>query len=154
MRATGCLLLACALAACGCVERKMMIRSEPEGAPVWVNETYAGTTPLEYKFAFYGVHGIRVGPVRDEKDRLLFQEAHVNYEADGPWYETFPIDFFFEVIWPGTLTDTHLVPDIKLPLAPAATKEANPAEVQALRDRAEAFRKRALEPVPDEPLGK
>jgi hypothetical protein len=152
MKATALAMIACAvMAACGCVERKMMIRSEPEGAPVWVNEACAGTTPLEYPFAFYGTSGIRVGPLRDPQDRLLFKEAQVTYKADAPWYETFPIDFFFEVLWPGTLTDVHQVPEVKLQPAPPAEAKANPQEVQDLIKRAENFRTRALEPVPDEP---
>jgi len=153
MKVRALLMLVCAAAACGCVERKMMIRSEPAGAPVWVNDAYAGTTPLEYRFAFYGTSGIRVGPVRDAQDKLLFQEAQVNYEADAPWYETFPIDFFFEVLWPGKLTDVHEVPEVKLPAAPPTEAQVPPPQVQALIKRGEDFRKRALAPVPDDPLG-
>ena len=51
----------------GCVERKMYIRSEPGGAPVWLDETYAGVTPLEHPFVHYGVRRVRVGPLRDEQ---------------------------------------------------------------------------------------
>ncbi len=152
MKVRALLMLVCAAAACGCVERKMMIRSEPEGAPVWVNDAYAGTTPLEHHFAFYGTSGIRVGPIRDAEDRLLFQEAKTEYDAAAPWYETFPIDFFAEVLWPGTLTDVHEVPEVKLPPAPPAAEQVDPEQVQSLLKRGEDFRQRALEPVPDDAL--
>jgi hypothetical protein len=110
-------------------------------------------TPLEYPFAFYGTSSIRVGPVRDARDRLVFQESRVTYEADAPWFETFPIDFFFEVLYPGTMTDAHEVPEITLPPAKPVAQEVDPQEVQELIERGTEFRKRALEPVPDDPLG-
>ena len=153
MKIRALLVLMCAAAACGCVERKMMIRSEPEGAPVWVNEAYAGVTPLEHHFSFYGTYGIRVGPIRDAQDRLLFQEAQVRYDAEAPWYETIPIDFFAEVLWPGTLQDVHEVPGIKLPAAPPVAEQIDPAKVQSLLKRGQEFRQKALEPVPDDPAG-
>lgn len=145
-------LLGVALA-CGCVERTMVIRSDPPGAPVWVNEDYAGTTPLVHPFAFYGTSSVRVGPVRDEKDNLLYHETQVLYDAEAPWYETIPIDFLAEVLYPGTLKDVHEVPEIKLPAAKPAEAEVDEQQVQQVLQKAEQFRERALEPVPDTPSG-
>ncbi len=153
MKIRALLVLMCAAAACGCVERKLMIRSEPEGAPVWVNEAYAGVTPLEYHFAFYGTNGIRVGPIRDAQDKLLYHEVQTRYAARAPWYEIIPIDFFVEVLWPFTVTDVHEVPEIKLPPAPPVPEQVDPAQVKSLMERGEEFRQKALEPVPDDPAG-
>ena len=148
-------MLVCGVAAaCGCVERKMVIRSDPPGAPVWINEAYAGTTPVEHPFAFYGVNGIRVGPIRDSQDRLVYDEAVVRYETKAPWYETFPIDFFFEVLDPHTLTDVHMVPEITLPRATPPAEQMDEQKMKEVLDKGTEFRKRALQPVPDEPLTK
>jgi len=152
MRVSVLLLLLGAAVACGCVERRMVIRSRPAGAPVWVNEAYAGVTPLEHPFAHYGVSSIRVGPVRDAEDRLLFHEAQVLYEAEAPWFEKFPIDFFFEVLYPGTMTDVHEVPEVELVPAKELTEEEVAPRVESVLKSAEEFRRRALEPVPDAPL--
>lgn len=155
MSARALLLLVCGVAAaCGCVERKMLIRSDPPGAPVWVNETYAGITPVEFPFVFYGVNGIRVGPMRDKQDRLVWEETSVLFAAKQPWYEGFPIDFFFEVLYPFTRTDVQTVPEIKLLPAKPPEEKVDEERMKALHDKATEFRKRALQPVPEEPVTK
>ena len=133
----------------GCVERKILIRSEPPGAPVWVDEQSAGVAPAEYKFQHYGVRRIRVGPVRDEQDRVRYLPVEREQAMDAPWYETFPvIDFFTEVIVPWTVVDEHLY---AVTLKPATGQEQLYGIENAKRIRAEgeAFRTKALAPVPE-----
>ncbi len=132
---------------CGCVERTLLIESKPAGAPVWVNEHYVGVTPLEHSFAHYGVNGIRVGPVRNERDEVQYLSRQLSYDADAPWYQTFPLDFVFEVLYPGTLRDVHRVPFVELP--PAGKPTYDEADMQQLLERAEDYRSRSLQPVPD-----
>ncbi len=148
-RGTSALLASlAALALWGCVERKMLIRSEPPGAPVYVDEQYVGETPLDHPFAHYGVRRIRVGPLRDAADRLSYREQEQVAEFRAPWYETFPIDFVFEVLYPLRIVDEHPVPTFVL--EPAAPDEV-PADVRVeqIRQRAERFRDRALRAVPE-----
>ncbi|MHC5034064.1 MAG: PEGA domain-containing protein [Planctomycetota bacterium] len=137
------------LALAGCVERKMLIRSEPTGAPVWVDEEYVGLTPLDHSFSHYGLRRIRVGPIRDEADRLRYLEDEIEWEFEPPWYETFPIDFLAEVVYPGQIRDEHAVPAFVLSPAPEATQRAGEEEVRQIRARARAFRDRALRSIPE-----
>jgi len=135
--------------AAGCVERTMMIRSEPPGAPVWVDEQYAGTTPLEYSFAHYGTRGLRVGPIRDEKDKARYAAQDQLVKVEAPWYETFPIDIVAEVLWPGRIEDRHEVPVFELQSPAAAPESYGDESTQELLDAAGKFRERALAPVPE-----
>lgn len=148
-RIASLMAVTCLILAAGCVERTMMIRSEPSGAPVWVDEEYAGTTPLDYSFAHYGTRGVRVGPVRDERGKALYAPQQKLVELRAPWYETFPIDFFAEVLWPGRLEDRHEVPVFELEPPLAAAEEYGDQKAQELLDAANEFREQALAPVPD-----
>lgn len=141
-----------ALLSTGCVERRMIIRSEPALADVYVDHEYVGQTPLDLEFAHYGTRHIRVGPVRQIErtedgelisDSLLYEEKSIEVAIEAPWYETFPIDFFAEVLWPGTLYDRHEIPLFKL--EPALQTESRTDEERA-RESAES-RRRAEEEV-------
>lgn len=127
----------------GCVERKMVIRSDPPGAPAWVDEEPAGATPLEYPFHHYGHRKVRVGPIRDENDAVAYREKEEVLHVRAPWFQTFPIDFFFEVLWPGKLVDEHVV---TITLQPASEEEGLYGEQRAeeVLERAEQFRDEAL----------
>ncbi len=142
-------VILCLALAAGCVERTMMIRSEPPGAPVWVDEEYAGTTPLDYSFAHYGTRGVRVGPIRDEtgKARYAPQERLVRLRA--PWYQVFPVDFFAEVLWPGRIHDRHEVPVFELQPPPDPVELYGEGATEKLLEAGEEFRSRALDPAPD-----
>jgi len=157
----------------GCVERKMFIRSDPLGAPVWVDEkpvlqselseqkapfgtkpapgakTLMATTPIEYPFKHYGIRRVRVGPIRDESDKVVYLAAEREVEIAPPWYQKYPIDFFVEVLWPWTLVDAHEI-EIQLtrPSPPSAQSEEERAE--AVVKEAEEFRQQALQPTPEE----
>jgi len=139
------------LAAAGCVERKMVIRSEPPGAPVWIDEQYAGTTPLEYPFSFYGARRVRVGPMCDENDRVTHEEKEGVWELEPPWYQKFPVDFFFEVLSPKKLVDVHELPVFVLPPMPAQPTRAGAEAVDEVRAQGRAFRDRALLSIPESP---
>jgi PEGA domain-containing protein len=132
------LLIISILAAAGCVERTLVIRSDPIGAPVYVNGEPAGNTPLRHEFITYGVYSIEVGPLRDEKGMLLHESAEREVPVRAPWYQIIPLDFFAEVLWPGTLEDVHHVPLFKLKKASDA-EAGRDAALKAL-DRAKTFR--------------
>ena len=164
---TGVLL---AVVAGGCVERKMLIRSDPPGTPVWVDErpvllselseedvpfgtspepgseSVRATTPLEYPFEHYGVRRVRVGAVRDGEGKALFVATEREVVIEPPWYQWFPIDFFVEVVWPFTVVDTH---EIMIELEPAEPPPPTAVVERALEvsKEAERFREKALQPV-------
>ena len=69
----------------GCVERRILITSEPSGAAVTLNDVDVGLTPLEVDFTYYGVYDVQLRKAGFEP---LLTEA----EAAAPWYETPGID--------------------------------------------------------------
>ncbi len=154
MRTSACTtvaVLACVVVTMGCVERRMLIRSVPTGAPVWIDEQPAGATPLDLPFAHYGARRIRVGPLRDENDKRTHAEMERVVEVEPPWYEKWPIDFFAEVLYPGRLVDEHSVPPFVLPTVEIAP--ADEGRVERLRADADAFRERALGTIPERAPG-
>ncbi len=136
--------------ASGCVERKIWVRSEPVGAPVWVDEEKLDDpTPVSCAFGHYGRRRIRVGPIRDDAGRILYVATEREVEIKPPWYERFPLDFFFEALWPWTLVDEHEI-EIRLKAPselPQLFGEERAAEI--VRE-AEAFRHKALTATPEE----
>ena len=154
---------------CGCVERKMLIRSSPSGAPVWVDEKPAGTTPVDYSFVHYGLRRIRVGPIRekvmlepseeseagsgarapgDEKGRILYRAAEGEVEIKPPWYQRFPVDFFYEVLYPGLLVDEQLVELTLKPVSDLPERFTRERAEEIVKE-AEEFRNEALTPPPE-----
>lgn len=67
----------------GCVERRIMITSEPTDALVYLNDLEVGRTPLEVDFTYFGVYDIRI---RKEG----YEPLVTSREAEAPFYE-----------WPG-----------------------------------------------------
>jgi len=153
MGKTGFVLLAAfglaAVLTTGCVERYMVIRSEPAGAPVWVDEVRIGQTPLTHPFHHYGTRRVRVGPVRDEGGAIAYGEAERLVEISPPWYEKFPLDFFSEVLYPWTLLDEHTV---EFELLPPSEQGEHYGEERAreVLKQAEELRQEGLSPVPEE----
>ncbi|NCY03200.1 MAG: PEGA domain-containing protein [Planctomycetia bacterium] len=81
----GCLLVAVLLvAATGCVQRRMTIRSNPPGALVYVDDYQIGTTPVSTDFIYYGTRKIRL--VKDGYETLTVRQPF-----PIPWYEVFPL---------------------------------------------------------------
>jgi len=71
----------------GCVQRRMLIRSQPEGAMVTIDRQAIGQTPVSVPFTYYGTREIQL-----EKDG--YQTIQVRQRLRPPWYEVFPISFF------------------------------------------------------------
>jgi hypothetical protein len=153
----------------GCVERKLIIRTEPSGAPVFVDQQYVGRTgphgKLDLPFIYYGTREVRVGPIRqvqrDEEgeiisDSLLYHEQTRAVEVDRPWYQRFPVDFFAEVLWPATIRDYREVDVFALESAAMEedmTTQERAEQARELRSQAEEtlgraslYRENALRP--------
>ncbi|MEM8836121.1 MAG: PEGA domain-containing protein [Planctomycetota bacterium] len=73
----------CALAMVGCVDRRILITSEPSGARVLLNDVDVGVTPAEVNFTYYGVYDVRL---RKEG----YEPLRTTAEAAAPWHE-YPI---------------------------------------------------------------
>ena len=120
--------VATSLANAGCVERKMIVRSDPPGAAVYVDGERKGvTTPdgLEVGFESYGT---RTVVVRGEGYVPLVRQA----ELEVPWYQVFPLGLFSDLLWPGTIVDAH-------PVSVTLTRRGPPLAAGAVAKAAEHF---------------
>ncbi|MCJ7788547.1 MAG: PEGA domain-containing protein [Methyloceanibacter sp.] len=124
------LIVSAALLTPGCIERTMIIRSQPTGADVVLDGAAVGKTPVTLKFQNYGKHQVILSAKGYQREEFL-------QPIVAPIYEWFPIDFFVEMIWPWTVRDIHFC-DYKL----EPVKDVNKA---ALSTRAEDLKKRSTE---------
>ncbi|MBI4232062.1 PEGA domain-containing protein [Candidatus Peregrinibacteria bacterium] len=85
---------------CGCVERKLSIRSDPPDADVYIDGEKIGKTPCELPFTFYGTRQVTI-----EKEGYNTVDKQV--EIPAPPYGFFPFDFVFEVLIPAKIDDTR-----------------------------------------------
>jgi len=97
MRLILAVILAGAAAVGGCVEREMIITSDPAGALVFVSDREIGRTPVALPFLWYGDYEVRLA--REGYETL---NTHRNLRA--PWYETVPLDLL-SAIAPWTYHD-------------------------------------------------
>jgi len=97
-------LVAALLCLCqtGCVERRLVIRSNPPGALVFVDDYEIGITPVATDFVYYGTRKIRL--VKDGYETLTVLQP-----IPSPWYEVSPIDFVSENLVPNEIRDVRAV---------------------------------------------
>ena len=89
------------------------MRSQPEGASVWLNGSYIGKTPLKTEFHHYGTHLFILR-------KQGYESVKRFVEVRPPWYEVFPLDFFFDVVFPFVIEDVRKV---EFTLKPAGNRE-------------------------------
>ena len=86
----------------GCVQRRLIVRSQPEGAFVTIDRRPIGLTPLSVPYTYSGTREIQL-----EKDG--FKTIKVQQRIDPTWYEKFPVSFVTENFWPRELRDERLL---------------------------------------------
>ncbi len=86
----------------GCVRRRLMIRSNPPGAMVYVDNQPIGPTPCATSFIYYGTREIRL--VKPGYETLT-----INQPIPAPWYQIPPIDFVSENLAPNEIQDFRTV---------------------------------------------
>lgn len=111
--AAGLLCTGVCLLVAGCVERTLVIRSEPSGARVVVNGRPAGVTPVTFPFETYGTFEV-VARLRGH------HRLRAEVPAKAPWYEHIPMDYFVESLWPFTVHDVH---EVTLSLKPLGSAD-------------------------------
>jgi hypothetical protein len=84
----------------GCVERRFVINSEPQGALVYVNGQYLGATPVDYYYTYYGKYEFKLV-------RAGYEPLTVIQPAPPPWYEWPGLDFIAENVVPYKLRDVR-----------------------------------------------
>ena len=75
----------------GCVERKLMIKSDPPGAAVYFNQAYMGETPIDFDFKWYWSH--RVELKKDGYEEISNLEA-----IKAPPHMWMPFDLVMELL--------------------------------------------------------
>lgn len=97
-RVTLCLLVSLILG--GCVERKLTINTEPQGAVVFLNDEEIGESPATVNFEWYGHYRIRIN-----KEGYETLKTHRNLKS--PWYDEFPFDFFAQIVIPSRIVNSY-----------------------------------------------
>jgi hypothetical protein len=101
----------------GCVQRTLDIKSDPQGAVVFMNDQEIGRTPITRDFTWYGTYDVYV---RKEG----YETLHKRTKVIAPWWQWVPFDLFAEFC--GYQKDIH---HLFYTLTPASTQPANPAEM-------------------------
>ena len=83
---------------CGCVRRRMTVRSNPPGATVYLDGKEIGRTPFSTNFDHHGKREFRIVKQGYETKTEL-------KPVSAPWYQWVGLDFVSEVLLPGKLTD-------------------------------------------------
>lgn len=86
----------------GCVQRRFIIRSQPEGAFVSIDRQQIGLTPLSVPWTYNGTREIQL-----EKDG--YKTIKVQQRFSPNWYETFPASFVTENFWFREIRDERLM---------------------------------------------
>lgn len=94
------LLAAALLCAGGCVERKLVITSEPSGAEVRVNNQWRGKTPYELPFKHYGTFGITI-------EHPGYVPVFVKEPVEAPAYQRIGPDLISEAVIPAKINDVR-----------------------------------------------
>jgi len=116
----------------GCVERMLTINTEPQGALVVLNDEEIGISPVTVAFNWYGDYKVRIN-----KDGYQTLSTHRNLKR--PMKDVFPVDFFYEVLWPGRIVDEYEWS--------FALNEYVPADRQELLKAASAIKEQSQEPL-------
>ena len=86
----------------GCVHRRLTIRSQPDGARVFVDGKEAGFTPTAVEFTYYATREVRlVKPGFETQTRKV--------RLAPPWYQLPPLDFLSDNFSPGSVADRREV---------------------------------------------
>ncbi len=84
----------------GCVERKLTINTEPQGAKAILNDQDIGVSPVTVPFNWYGDYWVRIN-----KDG--YETLNTHRELKAPLHDYPPFDFFAEILYPGRIVDAY-----------------------------------------------
>lgn len=107
-----------------------MVRTNPPGATVSVDNQVIGTTPAASSFVYYGTREIRV-----EKDG--YRTETIRRQIKPPWYEYPGLDFLSETLWPGELRDERIIDVEMVPKSTVPTENVL-QRADALRTQSQA----------------
>lgn len=130
-RVRGFLLVASLLALTGCVERRMVLTTEPFGAVVYDERNHpVGATPADRPFTYYGKY--RFTAVKDG-----YQTMVQDVKVEAPWYQWPGLDFISENLIPWTVRDIRRI-HFQMQPARDVAPETVLQEAQPLAERGRA----------------
>lgn len=94
--------LAFAAAGSGCVQRRMLVRTNPPGAQLIIDDQEVGRTPASVPFTYYGTRKFTL--IRDG-----YETVTTLHDVSPPWYEWPPLDFLSENLWPWEVRDERVI---------------------------------------------
>ena len=86
----------------GCVQRRFIVRSQPEGAFVSIDNQPIGYTPLSVPFTYHGTRDVQL-----EKDG--YKTVKVQERIRPRWFDVFPVSFVTNNFWPRELRDERVL---------------------------------------------
>ena len=92
----------CLFTLTGCVQRRLIVKTQPEGAAVLVDQKPVGYSPVSVPFTYYGTRDVQI-----EKDG--YKPIRVQERIDPKWYNRFPISFFTENFSPREIRDQRIL---------------------------------------------
>jgi hypothetical protein len=135
------------LAATGCVERRMVILTEPVGGSPDAKDLGAivydennqpiGAAPIDKPFTYYGTYQFRLA--KDGYETLVVRQC-----VRSPWYEYPGLDFISENLIPWTIRDVRVYKYV-LERPRARSNKEILEEAQQIRD----YGRTIGEPLPD-----
>lgn len=84
----------------GCVERRMVVTSDPPGALILHNGQPIGNAPADDHFVYYGNHHFTI-------IRPGYATLQVDQRIRAPWYQFFPLDLVSEILLPFQIEDVR-----------------------------------------------
>jgi hypothetical protein len=137
-RRASLLVAAIVLAATGCVERRMVIITDPYGAIVYDEKNQPiGAGPVDKPFTYYGKYRFRIA--KDGYETLVVEQR-----VRSPWYELPGLDFISENLIPWTIRDVRYYRYVMQP-----ARDIPPEQVMEDGRRLREYAKTIGEPIPD-----
>ncbi|HPS55417.1 MAG TPA: PEGA domain-containing protein [Sedimentisphaerales bacterium] len=84
----------------GCVERKLTINTEPQGAVVTLNDEEIGTSPVTVGFEWYGDYNVSIS-------KQGYETLKTHRDLKAPMHDGFPFDFFAQCLNPKRIVDSY-----------------------------------------------
>ena len=84
----------------GCVERRLTINTEPQGAMVVLNDQEIGTSPVTVTFNWYGDYWVRLS-------KNGYEALDTHRQLQAPLHDHFPFDFLAGILYPGQIVDAY-----------------------------------------------
>jgi hypothetical protein len=123
--------IATLLALSGCVERRLTINTNPQGAVVTLNDEEVGVSPVTVSFNWYGDYNVTAA-------KQGYETLKTHRKLKAPLRDYFPFDFFAQVLSSEQIIDSY---EWTFDLQPH-----QPIDREQLIQSAEQLRARAQQP--------